>query len=68
MTIKCNAINTVKTTEFFFTSISGQYSKKFSIFSCTQKEPYVEFVFFFSFFDSMKPESLLPGRIKLKKQ
>ena len=47
MTIKCNAINTVKTTEFFFTSISGQYSKKFSVFSCTQKEPYVEFFFFF---------------------
>lgn len=66
MTIKCNAIDTVKTTEFFFTSISGQYSMKFSVFSCTQKEPYVERFFFF--FDSLKPGSLFPGRIKLKKQ
>ena len=48
MTIKCNAINTVKTTKFFFTGISGQYSMKFSVFSHTQNEPYVE-VFFLLF-------------------
>ena len=48
MTIKCNAINTVKTTKFFFTGISGQYSMKFSVFLHTQNEPYVE-VFFLLF-------------------
>ena len=64
MTIKCNAIDTVKTTEFFFTSISGQYSMTFSVFSCTQKEPYVEvfvFLFFGFFFWQFETRIFIPG-------
>ena len=59
--VKCTHCQNHSAVRILFTSISGQCSMKFSVFSCTHQEPYVVL---FSSFDSMKPESFFPSMNK----